>query len=151
MAGAKAKAKPKPISEEAIRQGQALRDLRKKQGLNQTEVAFAFGMTAEGYRLYERGRTRIKLDSLDALAAALKVDRDTLIGVLDLTGAEREEEELNLEAELVRLTGGRRAGAALASAISNWKNLPASSKRIILATLDDALERAGEELPPRRR
>lgn len=138
-------------SEEGKRIGLALRTLRRERKLTQTEVAYCFGMTVDGYRLYERGETSLRTESLPDLAKCLGVELATLAQRIGLgTGGESGPPEPDLEDELVRLTG-KRSGVALAGAIRDWKRIPPSAQELIIATLRDAKARANEPQAPEQK
>lgn len=141
--------RPRP-SEHGKRIGLALRQVRKEQGLNQTQVAYQLGLTVDAYAKYERGETALRVESLDSFATALGVTPDDLaqrIG-FGLAGGPPAIDEgsvrLDLEGEIARLAGTKKAGVALVTAARHWREIPPSARDLIMATIADALARAEE-------
>lgn len=58
--------------------GEALREIRKRRGMQQVEMARRAGITQAMASCYERGRRYPSLATLDALLVALDVDLDVL-------------------------------------------------------------------------
>lgn len=57
-----------------------LRDVRKKHGLTQAQVAEFLGITPNAYNQYENGKRDIPTDSLIALSELYKCSTDELLG-----------------------------------------------------------------------
>lgn len=68
-----------PIDEKAI--GKRLRDLRKRQGMTQAELAAELGVNQSAVSDYEKGVVRIHAAMLVALAKALKASADQILGL----------------------------------------------------------------------
>ena len=68
-----------PIDEKAI--GRRLRDLRKRQGMTQAELATELGVNQTAVSDYEKGEVRIHAAMLAALAKALKTSADAILGL----------------------------------------------------------------------
>lgn len=132
--------------------GLALREVRRERKLTQTEVAYCFGLTVEGYRLYERGATALRSDTLARLAECLGVTVEHLAARLGFGGGEPVVPlPVDLEQVIARLTGSRRAGVALAASTTRWRELAETSRNMILATIEDAIDRAERDVAPPRR
>lgn len=57
-----------------------LRRYREKSGLSRKDIAAKIHMTANGYGLYETGRSEPKLEVLNKIADVLGVSTDDLLG-----------------------------------------------------------------------
>jgi transcriptional regulator with XRE-family HTH domain len=57
-----------------------LKDLRKSRGMSQQEIAKASGLSQPYISQIERGERKVKIDQLQAIAAALKVTVGALLG-----------------------------------------------------------------------
>src|SRR5687767_11509395 len=68
-----------PVDEKAI--GKRLRDLRKRQGMGQAELAAEIGVNQTAVSDYEKGEVRIHAAMLAALAKALKSSADEILGL----------------------------------------------------------------------
>lgn len=66
-------------------QGLILKRLRRESGRTQAAVAEAFGLSLEGYRAYEKGYSRLTVERLPRMAAALGVSPAELAARLSLT------------------------------------------------------------------
>lgn len=75
---------PEQRAADLRQQGQGLRRLRSDAGLTQTEAAAKLGMSAETYRLYERGVTVLRYDQFRTFAAVYGVSRSALAHALGL-------------------------------------------------------------------
>jgi transcriptional regulator with XRE-family HTH domain len=102
--------------------GKRLRDLRKRRGLTQQELAGKISLTREAVASYETGRARLTDASLIDLAAALRVSSDQILG-LDRN-------------DTVAPSISRR----WAKRIRIIESLPDSIKKHILRTLDDVIK-----------
>lgn len=60
-----------------------LREIRKKKGFKQREMADRLGITLRAYQYYEEGKHVPDLDGLVALADVLEVSLDYLAGRVD--------------------------------------------------------------------
>lgn len=60
-----------------------LKEIRKKKGLTQQEVAEAINLSSNTYSRYERGYTKIDPDSLIALSKYFNVSTDYLLGLIE--------------------------------------------------------------------
>jgi transcriptional regulator with XRE-family HTH domain len=68
-----------PVDEAAI--GRRLRDLRKRQGMTQAELAAELGVNQTAVSDYEKGEVRIHAAMLAALAKVLKTSADEILGL----------------------------------------------------------------------
>lgn len=64
--------------------GDRIKNLRKKQGLTQDEIAEMLGIKRSNFSAYETGRTIPPSDKLDQLADILKATTDYLLGKTDV-------------------------------------------------------------------
>ena len=58
-----------------------LKEASQRKGLKQIELAELIHITRQGYSLYERGERRPDLETMIALAQALEVSTDYLLGL----------------------------------------------------------------------
>jgi transcriptional regulator with XRE-family HTH domain len=68
-----------PVDERAI--GRRIRDLRKRQGMTQIELAAELGINQSAVSDYEKGIVRIHAAMLAGLARALKSSADEILGL----------------------------------------------------------------------
>ncbi|MGH9314360.1 MAG: helix-turn-helix domain-containing protein [Vicinamibacterales bacterium] len=68
-----------PVDEKAI--GERIRELRKRQGMSQAELAAELGLNQTAVSDYETGEARIHAAMLAALAHVLRVSADELLGL----------------------------------------------------------------------
>jgi len=68
-----------PIDEKAI--GRRIRDLRKRQGMTQIELAAELGINQSAVSDYEKGEVRIHAAMLAGLARVLKSSADEILGL----------------------------------------------------------------------
>ncbi|MGH9314364.1 MAG: helix-turn-helix domain-containing protein [Vicinamibacterales bacterium] len=73
-----------PVDEKAI--GARIRDLRKRQGMSQAELAAELGIKQSAVSDYETGQVRIHAGLLAALAHALQASADELLGLTPTRG-----------------------------------------------------------------
>jgi transcriptional regulator with XRE-family HTH domain len=71
-------------SAETARMGRQLSGLRKERGLTQAQLAERLGLSVEGYRMYEKGYTRVRADNLSRWARALNLPAPALAVRLDI-------------------------------------------------------------------
>jgi transcriptional regulator with XRE-family HTH domain len=64
--------------------GRQLVGLRKERGLTQAQLAERLGLSTEGYRMYEKGYSRVRADSLPRWARALNLPAPALAAKLDI-------------------------------------------------------------------
>ncbi len=72
-----------------------LREVREKRELSQSELARAAGMQPSAIAHFEAGRRKPSFDNVSALAKALKVSADYLLGTQATTTAFRDEDKLS--------------------------------------------------------
>jgi transcriptional regulator with XRE-family HTH domain len=70
-----------PVDDKTI--AKRLRELRKRRGFTQTEIAEKLGLNQPLVSQYERGDTRLHGSLVAALARALKVPSDEILGLQD--------------------------------------------------------------------
>jgi transcriptional regulator with XRE-family HTH domain len=68
-----------PVDEKAI--GARIRELRKRQGMTQTELAVELGINQSAVSDYEKGVVRMHAAMLAGVAKALKASADELLGL----------------------------------------------------------------------
>lgn len=68
-----------PVDEKTI--GTRIRDLRKRQGMTQAELAAELGVNQPAVSDYEQGEVRIHAAMLAGLAKALKASADEILGL----------------------------------------------------------------------
>ena len=68
-----------PVDEKVI--GERLRELRKRQGLSQAELAAELGLNQTAISDYETGEARIHAAMLAALARVLRTSADEILGL----------------------------------------------------------------------
>lgn len=71
-------------SAEVARMGRELASLRRGRGLTQARLAERLGLSVEGYRMYEKGYTRVRADNLPRWARALDMPAPALAAQLDI-------------------------------------------------------------------
>jgi transcriptional regulator with XRE-family HTH domain len=102
--------------------GSYLQNIRKRRGLTQKQLAEKIGVTREAIASYESGRSRLVDITLIALAAALRVSADELLG-------------LRPPSPLSPGTSRRRM-----KRMTIIEGLPEGVKKRILRTLDDSIK-----------
>ena len=105
--------------------GARIADLRKEHGLTQTQLAEVLDLTQQMVASYEVGRRRVPVSLLPAIADALAVSVEQLIGKKDSAPAKR--------------------GPApkLQQQIERIQRLPKSQQRFVMQMLDTVLQQAG--------
>jgi transcriptional regulator with XRE-family HTH domain len=93
--------------------GARVRAVRELAGLQQRDVAKAAGMSRRELQAAERGAKRLSADELHAVAGALGVDPDVLVGV-------------GFEGELVRASVEERIDEVIGHDPDRWDDLPGS-------------------------
>ena len=68
-----------PVDEKAI--GTRIRELRKRQGMSQAELAVELGVNQSAVSDYEKGVVRVHAAMLAALCQALKASADEILGL----------------------------------------------------------------------
>ena len=68
-----------PVDEKTI--GRRIRDLRKRQGMTQIELAAELGINQSAVSDYEKGEVRIHAAMLAGLARVLKSSADEILGL----------------------------------------------------------------------
>ena len=71
-------------SAEGARRGRQLADLRRERGLTQARLAERLDLSVEGYRMYEKGYTRVRADNLPRWARALNMPVPALAARLEI-------------------------------------------------------------------
>jgi transcriptional regulator with XRE-family HTH domain len=71
-------------SAEGARRGRQLAGLRRERGLTQAQLAERLGLSVEGYRMYEKGYTRVRADNLPRWARALNMPAPALAARLEI-------------------------------------------------------------------
>ncbi len=108
-----------PVDEKTI--GRRLRDLRKRRGFTQTEVAEQLGIDQTLVSNYERGAARLHGALVAAFAKALRVSADEILGLKGISAA---------------ATNGR-----LLRRLQRIQELPPADQRAVLKFLGALLER----------
>ena len=112
-----------PVDETLI--GRRLRELRKRRGLSQVEVAQALGLNRSLISQYERGELRLHGALVAAFARVLKTSADQLLGLEKL-----EEESVLQDRRFLRR-------------LQKIDHLPDRRKQALLKSLDMLLKGAG--------
>jgi transcriptional regulator with XRE-family HTH domain len=73
-----------PVDEKAI--GRRIRELRRRQGMTQIELAAELGINQSAVSDYEKGEVRIHAAMLAGLAKVLKVSADEILGLEKVRG-----------------------------------------------------------------
>jgi transcriptional regulator with XRE-family HTH domain len=73
-----------PVDEKAI--GRRIRDLRKRQGMTQIELAAELGINQSAVSDYEKGEVRIHAAMLAGLAKVLRASADEILGLKKVRG-----------------------------------------------------------------
>lgn len=104
--------------------GARMADLRKEHGLTQVQLAEVLGLTQQMVASYEVGRRRVPVSLLPAIAEALAVSVEQLIGKKEAAPAKR--------------------GPApkLQQQIERIQRLPRSKQRFVMQMLDTVLQQA---------
>jgi transcriptional regulator with XRE-family HTH domain len=83
--------------------GGAVRDLRKRKKLSQSELGEALGVSFQQIQKYERGANRISFSALTKIAGALGCSASHLVSLVDGTKASAETQDSHDTMELVQL------------------------------------------------
>jgi transcriptional regulator with XRE-family HTH domain len=105
-----------PVNEDLI--GDRLRELRKKRGLTQTEIAERLGINQTLVSQYERGKLRLHGALIAALARALRVSSDEILGLRNLS------------------ENGQLKDRRLLRRLERIEKLPKRKKQALLTTID---------------
>lgn len=105
-----------PVNERLI--GERLREIRKRRGLTQDELANKLGINQTLVSQYERGKLRMHGTLIAAFAKALKVSSDELLGLQRIRG------------------NGFIQDRRLLRRLEKMDSLSRSQKRALLATID---------------
>lgn len=105
--------------------GSRLAQLRKEAGLTQVQLAGALGISQQMVASYEVGRRRIPVSMLTALAQALKVPIDTLLG------------------STIKVQAKRGPASQLQRSIERISELPKPKQRFVIEMLETVLAQAG--------
>ena len=105
-----------PVNETLI--GERLREIRKRRGLTQDELANKLGINQTLVSQYERGKLRMHGTLIAAFAKALKVSSDELLGLQRIRG------------------NGFIQDRRLLRRLEKMDSLSRSQKRALLATID---------------
>jgi transcriptional regulator with XRE-family HTH domain len=106
--------------------GARIAALRKEHGFTQTQLADELGLTQQMIASYEVGRRRVPVSLLPAIAAALAVSLEALIGQKD--------------------TPAKRGPAPkLKQQIERIQKLPRAKQRFVMEMLDTVLQQAGRQ------
>lgn len=104
--------------------GGRMAELRKQQGLSQTQLAELLGISQQLVAFYERGQRRVPIDLLPAVARLLGVSVEELLGLSGKTA--RRGPTPKLQQQLERIT-----------------RLPRAKQRFVVEMLDAVLTQAG--------
>ena len=105
--------------------GNRLTQLRKEMGLTQVQLAETLGISQQMVASYEVGRRRIPVSMLPALAQALKVQIDALLGSVTKTRSKRG------------------PASQLQRSIERISELPKPKQRFVIEMLETVLAQAG--------
>ena len=106
--------------------GQHIAWLRKAQGLTQVELAERLGVAQQTLAHYEVGRLRVALSMLPALASALTVSIEELLGETLARGNAKRGPVPRLQQQLEQIT-----------------RLPRAKQRFVMQMLDTVLQQSG--------
>lgn len=133
-------------SEEMIRRGAALRELRQETGRSAAEVARFVDLSVEGYRMYEKGYVKIRQEWLPKLSQAFGLPVAVVSRRLDLPLFTESVPALDL-AESVAAVLGPEHGKMLDQIVAELAGLPDSDQRMILEGIQDQI-RGRKRRPP---
>jgi transcriptional regulator with XRE-family HTH domain len=111
--------------------GARVAQLRKEQALTQVQLAEALGISQQMVASYEVGRRRIPVSMLQALAQALSVDIDGLLG------------------DTAKARGKRGPAPVLARHMERISALPKTQQRFVIQVLESVLAQAGAQASTR--
>ena len=103
--------------------GRRIAERRKAQGITQVELAGQLGIAQQTMAHYEGGVSRIAVETLAQLAAALETTVEDLIGVTAKTGSGKRGPAPKLQQQLERIT-----------------RLPKAQQRFVMQMLDNVLQ-----------
>ena len=136
-------------SAEVARLGRELAGLRRERGLTQAQLAGRLGLSVEGYRMYEKGYSRVRADTLPRWARALDMPAPTLATRLDIPlGVDPDASALARE---VGMLLGPNEADEIDAIVRELEPLPPAARRraldlmrmsVRLATTDARAERA---------
>lgn len=112
-----------PVSEKTI--GSRLKDLRKKRGMTQLEVAQELGVNQNLISLYEQGEVRIHAGLLAGLAKVLNASSDEILGLKE------------------QATNGHVKDRRFLRRLEKIEKLSRRDKQVLLRSLDAFLKGAG--------
>lgn len=107
--------------------GARVAQLRKEQALTQVQLAEALGISQQMVASYEVGRRRIPVSMLQALAQALSVDIDGLLG------------------DTAKARGKRGPAPVLARHMERISALPKTQQKFVIQVLESVLAQAGAQ------
>lgn len=105
--------------------GARIAQLRKAQGITQTQLADTLGVSQQTITAYEVGRRRIQVSSLNVIAAALGVAVEELMGTPTTA------------------SGKRGPAPKLQQQMDRIAKLPKSQQRFVMQVLESVLAQAG--------
>jgi transcriptional regulator with XRE-family HTH domain len=111
--------------------GARVAQLRKEQALTQVQLAEALGIAQQMVASYEVGRRRIPVSMLQALAQALSVDIDGLLG------------------GTAKARGKRGPAPVLARHMERISALPKTQQKFVIQVLESVLAQAGAQASTR--
>jgi len=111
--------------------GARVAQLRKEQALTQVQLAEALGISQQMVASYEVGRRRIPVSMLQALAQALSVDIDGLLG------------------DSAKARGKRGPAPVLARHMERISALPKTQQKFVIQVLESVLAQAGAQASTR--
>ena len=111
--------------------GARVAQLRKEQALTQVQLAEALGISQQMVASYEVGRRRIPVSMLQALAQALSVDIDGLLG------------------DTAKARGKRGPAPVLARHMERISALPKTQQKFVIQVLESVLAQAGAQASTR--
>lgn len=130
---------PSRRTDEMIRRGGLLRDLRQEHGRTVAKMAEYLDLSPEGYRMYEKGYVKLRQELLPKLALALDMPIAAVARRLELpllhevpkTGS-------NLAIEVAAILGTEKANL-LTQIVSELAELPHADQQIILEGMRDQI------------
>lgn len=109
-----------------------LKRLREKAGLTRQQMADVLHITANGYGLYETGRSEPKLDALVEIASTLRVSTDELLGYDEsYFGDGNDKEETDKRENLVKITRKIGTDQCLLQSIKETAELTAALAKLL--------------------
>jgi transcriptional regulator with XRE-family HTH domain len=111
--------------------GARVAQLRREQALTQVQLAEALGISQQMVASYEVGRRRIPVSMLQALAQALSVDIDGLLG------------------DTAKARGKRGPAPVLARHMERISALPKTQQKFVIQVLESVLAQAGAQAAAR--